>query len=438
LDSLKKAGLESQFVGYEMTELAGAKVIGLIAAGHLLDSVTDKDHGQPIAVVLDKTPFYGEMGGQVGDQGELVAPGVRFEVIDTKVESGFTVHYGHLREGQLTLGMQVTAKVNNWRRQGIRRAHTATHLLHYALQKVLGKHAQQQGSKVDDDILRFDFANPSAVKRDELAEIEAEVNRRILEAAPVQISFMPLSEARKLGAMMLFGEKYPDVVRVVMVGDYSKELCGGTHLDHAGQVGLFKIVSEESVAAGTRRITAVTGWKAYETVRELSDIMSEVSVALNVPPAEVPARLQAMLREIRQLRKQLASGGRGVGINADQLWNQSEELDGVRLVISEIPNADADAMRQLIDELRRKKTPVAVLLAGKQADAGKVVIVAGFSADLTKRGLDAVKWVRTVAGVVGGGGGGRADLAQAGGKFPDKLPEALALAREEILKMLQR
>lgn len=437
LDSLKKAGLESQFVGYETTELPGAKVIGLIAAGHLLDSATEQDHGQPIAVVLDKTPFYGEMGGQVGDQGELVAPGLRFEVVDTKVESGFTVHYGHLREGQLTLGMQVTAKVNNWRRQGIRRAHTATHLLHYALQKVLGKHAQQQGSKVDDDILRFDFANPSAVKRDELAEIEAEVNRRILEAAPVQISFMPLSEARKLGAMMLFGEKYPDVVRVVMVGDYSKELCGGTHLDHAGQVGLFKIVSEESVAAGTRRITAVTGWKAYETVRELSDIMSEVSVALNVPPAEVPARLQAMLREIRQLRKQLASGGRGVGINADQLWNQSEELDGVRLVISEIPNADADAMRQLIDELRRKKTPVAVLLAGKQADAGKVVIVAGFSADLTKRGLDAVKWVRTVAGVVGGGGGGRADLAQAGGKFPDKLPEALALAREEIVKMLQ-
>jgi len=438
LDSLKKAGLESQFVGYETTEVANAKIIGLIAAGRLLDAVEEKDHGQPVAVVLDKTPFYGEMGGQVGDQGELLGEGVRFEVIDSKVESGFTVHYGHLREGKLALGMQVTARVNTSRRQGIRRAHTATHLLHYALQKVLGKHAQQQGSKVDDDLLRFDFANPSAVKHDELEQIEAEVNRRILEAAPVQISFMPIGEARKLGAMMLFGEKYPDIVRVVMVGDYSKELCGGTHLEHAGQIGLFKIVGEESVAAGTRRITAVTGWKAYESVRDLSRIMSEASVALNVPPTEVPARIQATLREIRQLRKQLASGARTVGVSADQLWAQAEDLDGIRIIVSEIPNADPDAMRQLIDELRRKNSPVAVFLAAKQPDEGKVVMVAGVSRDLTKRGMDAVKWVRAVAGVVGGGGGGRADLAQAGGRFPDKLSEALALARTEALKTLQK
>jgi len=436
LDSLKKAGLESQFVGYETTEVNGAKVIGLIAAGHLLDAVEEKDHGQPIAVILDKTPFYGEMGGQVGDHGEFVAQGLRFEVVDAKVESGFTVHYGHLREGRLALGMLVTARVNTLRRQGIRRAHTATHLLHYALQKVLGKHAQQQGSKVDDDLLRFDFANPAAVKHDDLEEIEAEVNRRILEAAPVQVSFMPIGEARKLGAMMLFGEKYPDIVRVVTVGDYSKELCGGTHLEHAGQIGLFKIIGEESVAAGTRRITALTGWKAYEFVRDLSRVMSEVSVALNVPPSEVPARIEATLREVRQLRKQLASGGRSLGVTADQLWNQAEELNGVRLIISEIATADPDAMRQLIDELRRKNTPVAILLAGKQAEEGKVVMVAGVSRDLTKQGMDAVKWVRAVAAVVGGGGGGRADLAQAGGRFPDKLSQALAVAKEEAAKLL--
>lgn len=438
LDSLKKAGLESQFVGYETTEVPDARVIGLIAAGCLCDSVEEKDHGDPLAVVLDKTPFYGEMGGQVGDRGELLGPGVRFEVIDSKIESGFTVHYGHLREGKLALGQTVTARVDTARRQGIRRAHTATHLLHYALQTVLGKHAQQQGSKVDDDLLRFDFGHPSAVKTDELDKIEAEVNRRILEAAPVNVAFMPLSEARKLGAMMLFGEKYPDVVRVVTVGDYSKELCGGTHLDHAGQVGLFKIIGEESVAAGTRRITALTGWKAYEYVRDLSRTVSEASVALNVPPAEVPARIQATLRELRQLRKQLASGGRAISVSADQLLSQAEEVDGVRLVISEIPTPDPDAMRQLIDQLRRKEVPVAVLLAAKQADEGKVVLVAGVSRDLTKRGLDAVKWVRTVAGVVGGGGGGRADLAQAGGKLLDKLPEALTLAREEAHKMLAK
>ncbi|MGQ9504129.1 MAG: alanine--tRNA ligase [Thermogutta sp.] len=438
LDSLKKAGLESRFVGYETTEVSGAKIIGLIAAGHLLNTVEENNHGQPIAVILDTTPFYGEMGGQVGDQGEILASGMRFDVVDTKAEHGFTVHYGHLREGRLALGMEVTAKVNVLRRQGIRRAHTATHLLHYALQKVLGKHAQQQGSKVDDDLLRFDFANPTAVKQDDLQNIEAEVNRRILEAAPVRISFMPIGEARTLGAMMLFGEKYPDIVRVVAVGDYSKELCGGTHLDHTGQIGLFKIVAEESVAAGTRRITALTGWKAYESVRDLSRLMSEVSVALNVPPAEVPARIQATLREIRQLRKQLASGGRTVGVTADQLWSQGEELAGIRLIVSEIAPPDPDAMRKLIDELRRKNIPVAVFLAGKEPEENKVVMVAGVSRDLTKRGMDAVKWVRAVASVVGGGGGGRADLAQAGGKFPEKLAEALTLAKQEAIKLLNK
>ncbi|ASV76754.1 Alanyl-tRNA synthetase [Thermogutta terrifontis] len=437
LDSLKKAGLESRFVGYETTEVPDAKIIGLIAAGHLCDAVEEKDHGQPVAVILDKTPFYGEMGGQVGDRGELVADGLRFEVIDTKMESGFPVHYGHLRDGRLALGQVVTARVDAARRQGIRRAHTATHLLHYALQKVLGKHAQQQGSKVDDDILRFDFANPTAVKAEELEEIEAEVNRRVLEAAPVQIAYMPLAEARKTGAMMLFGEKYPDVVRVVSVGEYSKELCGGTHLDHAGQIGLFKIISEESVAAGTRRITALTGWKAYEFVRDTSRVIAEASAALNVPPQEIPTRIQNMLQEIRQLRKQVALGGRSPGVTAEQLWSQGIDVDGVRVIVGEIPAADPDLMRQLIDQLRRRNMPTAVLLAAKHPEEKKVVMVAGLSRELTDRGMDAVKWVRSVAAVVGGGGGGRPDLAQAGGKVPEKLAEALDLAREQAVKMIQ-
>lgn len=434
LEGLKKALHGSKFLGYETLEVTDAKVIGIIANDKLCDLVDEVDHEHPIVVVLDKTPFYGEMGGQVGDTGTLFGPGFLFEVIDTHVDGEFTLHRGHLREGRIELGATATARVDAERRQAIRRAHSATHLLHYALQKHLGEHALQQGSKVDEDLLRFDFANPSAVSSEELVLIEDEVNAKILAGEPIGCRSLSLADARKAGATMLFGEKYPDVVRMVSVGEFSKELCGGTHLTNSGQTGLFKIIGEESVAAGTRRITALTGRAALKNVRQTQAVVSRAAALLRVSLDEVADRVDALVKEVRQLKKQAAAGPKG-GPTVDQLIADAAEVAGVKVVIAEV-GGGANEMREMIDQLRRKAAPVAIMLANRQEEEKKVTLMGGLSRDLVERGLDAVKWVRTTAKVVEGGGGGRPDMAQAGGKLPDKLPDALELARREIEKLL--
>ena len=260
LDTLKQAYHHgSEFLGYQTTEADGNRDRHP-RAGQLAESATaSPTAGPPIALVLDRTPFYGEAGGQVGDTGTIRGAGFVFEVEDTKKDNDFILHVGRVAEGTVNLNAQVTAAVDAERRQAIRRAHSATHLLHHALHRHLGKHAQQAGSKVEPDRLRFDFANPEAVGRERLDLIEKTVNALVMTGAPVTWTQMPIAEAKALGAMALFGEKYPEIVRVVQMGEFSKELCGGTHLDNVGQVGLFKIIGEESVAAGTRRITALTG-----------------------------------------------------------------------------------------------------------------------------------------------------------------------------------
>jgi alanyl-tRNA synthetase len=434
LEGLKKAMHGSRFLGYEALEVADAKVIGIIANDQLCDRIDEVDHEHPVVVVLDKTPFYGEMGGQVGDHGEIVSPVFHFEVIDTQINGGFTLHRGHLREGRIELGATATARVDTQRRQGISRAHTATHLLHHALRKILGQHAKQQGSKVDDDWLRFDFANPSAVSEDELLRIENEVNDRILAGEPVSHVEMPLAEARTTGATMLFGEKYCDVVRVVSVGDVSKELCGGTHLTNSALVGIFKIVGEESVAAGTRRITALTGRGAMESIRKVQAVVRQAAGLLKIPPEELPERVETLAKEMRQLRKQAAAGPKG-GLSVDQLIASAADVAGVKVVIAEV-SGGPNELRQMIDQLRRKAAPVAVLLANRQEEEKKVTLIAGLSRDLVERGLDAVKWVKVASAVVEGGGGGRPDMAQAGGKLPEQLPAAFEAARNEINRLL--
>ncbi|HEV3416763.1 MAG TPA: alanine--tRNA ligase [Pirellulales bacterium] len=433
LDPLKKAMSGTQFLGYEKVEAEG-KVVGILAQDHLLETIDEDVHERPIKIVLDRTPFYGESGGQVGDTGELVGPGVRFEVLDTQKEDGFILHVGHLRKGNLQLGAAVTARVNVGRRTGIRRAHSATHILHYALQKYLGGHAQQQGSKVDNDWLRFDFANPSSVATETLERIEAEVNERVVAADPVGWTNLPIAEARQAGAMMLFGEKYPDVVRMVSMGGFSKELCGGTHVDNTGQIGLFHIVGEESVSAGTRRITAVTGQGALERLRQAEEALAETAAALRVPVGEVPARAAALVKEVRDLKKQLSAGPRAAEFSAEKLLADAARIGDVPIVVAETPGADAQGMRQLIDQLRKKTSPIAVMLASH--DDEKVTIVAGITHDLEERGLNSGQWIRSAAEVVGGKGGGRPDMAQAGGRHPEKLPEGLAAAREAIGKLL--
>jgi alanyl-tRNA synthetase len=435
LEALKKAMHGSTFVGYESSEVTDAKVIGIIASDQLCEELDELDHEQPIVVVLDKTPFYGEMGGQVGDAGEIANGQFHLDVIDAQIDGAFTLHRGHLREGKISLGATVTARVDDARRQAIRRAHSATHLLHHALQKHLGKHALQQGSKVDNDWLRFDFPNPSAVTPEEQIRIENEVNAGILAGEPIRSTNMPLAEARKVGAMMLFGEKYPDVVRMVAIGQFSKELCGGTHLSNTGQIGLFKLIGEESVAAGTRRITALTGRAALDHVRHMQASLSRAAAVLRTSPEEVAERVEALLKEVRQLKKQLVSAPKGGAMSVDYLVEHAAEVGGVKLVIAEVPGGPND-LRQLIDQLRRKAAPIAVLLGNRQDEEKKVMLIAGLSRDLVERGLSAVEWVRGAAAIVGGSGGGRPDMAQAGGKIPEKLLDAFAAARSEIEERL--
>ena len=335
----------------------------------------------------------------------------------------------------MVLGQTVAATVDSTRRQAVRRAHSATHILQHALRSILGQHAEQQGSKVDEDILRFDFTNPKAVDREKLREIEDAVNAKVAEGLAIGSSKMPLAEARELGATMLFGEKYPDIVRVVAMGDFSKELCGGTHLVNTGQVGLVKIIGEESVAAGTRRITALTGRAALEHVHRMETALSQTAATLKVPADEVPARVESMLKEIRHLKKLSATGPKSAGTSADGLLDKAEEIAGVKAVIAEVPDADAEQLRQMIDQLRRKAAPIAVMLAAP-GEEGKVMLVAGLSRDLVERGLDAVKWVRAAAKLTKGGGGGRPDMAQAGGKDASKIQDALKKARADLAEAL--
>jgi alanyl-tRNA synthetase len=501
IDSLKQALHATEFLGYDTTE-AEATIKGIIAGvapnDHLCDKMEEVGHRNAVRVVLDRTPFYGESGGQVGDSGKLIGDGFEFVVADTQKDGGLVVHQGHLVKGVMREGAKVKAIVDVDRRAGIRRAHSATHILHYALQKNLGSHAQQQGSKVDDDWLRFDFSNLSAVGGDQLGAIATDVEKQVMASTPVKWETLPLAEARKQGAMMLFGEKYPDPVRMVSMGTFSRELCGGTHLSNTGEVQTFEILSEEGVSAGTRRITALTGAKAAQhrrdiesaaekaaivlgvEVQEIADaaaalagrvrelrkqiagggeakpqaiktpstkgqtestydvkkhVLLEVGRALSVAPLEVPQRLAAMQSDIAALEKQLAERSAAGPLSGDRLLETSEEIGDVTVLVVEVPGVEANLMRQLIDQVRGKTTSSAVLLASRQGD-DKVTLVAGISKDLQSRKLSAGEWIRPVAGAVGGGGGGRPDMAQAGGKLPDKLPEALQIAKDTIRKML--
>jgi alanyl-tRNA synthetase len=433
LDSLKQSYHKgNEFLGYQTTE-APALVIGIVEQNRLADSATASpgSAGPPIALVLDRTPFYGESGGQIGDTGVIRGERFAFLVEDTKKDNDFTLHLGRVTEGTVSVNAQVVATVDAERRAAIRRAHSATHVLHHALHQHLGKHAQQAGSKVEPDRLRFDFANPEAVGRQRLRAIEETVNQLVLESAAIQWTTMPIAEARQKGAMALFGEKYPDIVRVVAMGDFSRELCGGTHLDNTAQVGLFKIIGEESVSAGTRRITALTGQAALDAVRQQEDILTEAATALKIPPTLVGERIGALLDELKSLKKQAAQRRteKAEKVGPDDLLAGATTLGDTKVVTAAVATATPDELRQLIDVLRRRAPQRLAVLLASAAD-GKVFLAAGMTPDLVAAGLSAGNWIKEVAPVVGGGGGGKPDLAQAGGKNPDKIPAALETALE--------
>ena len=427
LDAIRKTAGESLFLGYEVTA-ASAKVVGIIAEKQLVESIEEVGHVDPIAVILDRTPFYGESGGQVGDSGTIATLDALFEVGDTQRDGELVLHIGHLKQGQLDLGDSVEAEVLTQRRAGIRRAHSATHLLHYALRTVVGPNAQQRGSKVEDDLLRFDFAHKGPLTAEELKRVEDEINARIAQGTLVETEVTDQKAAKERGAMMLFGEKYPDRVRMVTMGDFSVELCGGTHVSNTGQIGLCRVLADEPVAKGVRRIVACTGSKALERIRESESLLQEVAQLLKVQqPADIPQRVEQVQDELRHLKQQLAQFTKASVADTVQDFLREAESVGEAIVISRrVDGADRDTLREYADQLRAKGDAVALLLV-TEID-GKVALLAAVSKDLVKRGVKAGDCVREAAKAVGGGGGGRPDLAEAGGKDASKIDDAIAAA----------
>ncbi len=417
--ALDYSGEINGFTGYEILE-EPARVVALYADGVAVQALKA---GQAGVVVLNSTPFYAESGGQVGDQGTLTAEGVLFGVEDTqKIKAGVFGHHGLLSEGTLKVGDAVLARVDTARRAATVRNHSATHLMHKALREVLGDHVQQKGSLVNAERTRFDFAHNAPVTDEQIREIEARVNTEILANEPTDASVMDMEAAQKTGAMMLFGEKYGDEVRVLSIGS-SKELCGGTHVGRTGDIGLFKIVAEAGVASGVRRIEAVTGANALAYLQSLEAGMQAAAASLKASPTELQNRIGQVLDQVRSLEKEIAAlKGKLASSQGDELLGQAVDIKGLKVLAAKLEGADAKTLRDTMDKLKDKlKTAVIVLAA---TDGDKVQIAAGVTADSVGK-VKAGELVNFVAQQVGGKGGGKADMAMAGGTDASKLGDAL-------------
>jgi alanyl-tRNA synthetase len=428
--ALDYSGAATTFVGYESLQ-APAKILALYHDGV---SVAALNHGQSGVVVLDHTPFYAESGGQVGDMGDLVSGSARFEVGDTqKIKADVFGHHGTLAQGTLNVGDSLTATVRSGVRAATVRNHSATHLMHKALREVLGEHVQQKGSLVNDERTRFDFAHNAPVTDAQIADIEARVNHEILANASTQARVMDIESAQKTGAMMLFGEKYGETVRVLDIGS-SRELCGGTHVQRTGDIGLFKVVSESGVAAGVRRIEAVTGANALAYVQGLERTVHEAAGSLRAPTAELNQRIHQVLDQVKGLEKELAAlKGKLASSQGDELSGQAVELKGIKLLAARLPGADAKALRETLDKLKEKLKTAVVVLAS--VDGDKVQIAAGVTADTLGK-VKAGELVNFVAQQVGGKGGGKPDMAMAGGTQPAGLDAALASVQGWVAERL--
>jgi alanyl-tRNA synthetase len=434
---VERAG-RSQFRGYVTTRVDEAKVLALIK-GTEVPSLIEGDEGE---VVLAETPFYAESGGQVGDVGTFASTGALVTVLDTfSPAQGLIVHKVKVERGTLLVGDRVTAEVDVEKRDATRRNHTATHLMHAALREVLGMHVKQAGSVVAPTYLRFDFSHYQPLTQAEREEIERLVNYHILRNEPVQTDEMAIEEAMRSGAMALFGEKYGEKVRVLSIkgaeGVFSKELCGGTHVRATGDIGLFKITSDESIASGVRRIRAITGIDAYERFRESEVVVDELSNGLRTLRSELPATVAKLQEELKKARRlvdelklKIATATGGTSTNGDE----TRDIAGISVLAKEASDLDAAAMRQLSDTLlARIKSGVVVL--GRSGD-GKVSLIVRTSPDLTSR-VPAGQVIKELAPIVGGRGGGKADMAEGGGSQPDKLATALEESYAVIERLLK-
>ena len=420
------------FSGYDNTEL-DSQIIAIVKGEELLSVAKE---GDEVEIVLNETPFYGEIGGQIGDTGWFTENGTRIQVIDSiRPIPDIITHRCKVISGSISSGDKILVSIDVERRHKIAVNHTATHILHSALRQVLGKHVAQAGSLVAPDRLRFDFNHYEAVPEDKLKEIEQLVNEHIRENTPVRIEETSLQEAKAKGATALFGEKYGERVRVIGLDDYSMELCGGTHLKATGEIGQFKIISEGSIAAGVRRLEAITGESAYLYERQLSDQVMEIADLLKVRPNEVAQKVLSLIQQNKELEKELMKlQQKTAQLNIADLLEKVVTVDGIRLLADSVDNIDRNALRSLVDDLK-VKIGSGVILLGASID-GKVSLIAGVTDDLIKRGLRADGIIRKVAEVAGGSGGGRADLAQAGAKDPSKISEAIAATPGIIAEML--
>ncbi|HDR4605820.1 MULTISPECIES: alanine--tRNA ligase [Bacillus] len=425
---LGEVKVASEFVGYG-TVATESNVVALVKNGEYTDSLQVGEEGQ---LMLDVTPFYAESGGQIADRGYLLADGVKVLVKDVqKAPNGQNLHKVVVEEGTLTKDAAVKAIIDTKNRSSVVKNHTATHLLHQALKDVLGTHVNQAGSLVTSERLRFDFSHFGQVQADELEKIERIVNEKIWESIDVEISQKAIEEAKEMGAMALFGEKYGDVVRVVQVGDYSLELCGGCHVDNTASIGIFKIVAESGIGAGTRRIEAVTGKSAYELMNDQVGLLKEAAGKMKTNPKDILTRVDGLFAEVKQLQKENESlAAKLSNIEAGNLTDSVMTVDGVNVLAAKVNVADMNNLRTMMDDLKNKLESAVVVLASVNDD--KVNILAGVTKDLISQGYHAGKLVKEVASRCGGGGGGRPDMAQAGGKNPAQVEEALAFVQEYI------
>ena len=427
---LEYTGAANQFTGYEKLAET-AKIVAIYVDG---TSAAALKAGQNGVVVLDTTPFYAESGGQVGDEGAITSGSARFAVDDTlKIKADVFGHHGTLQEGTLNVGDTVQAEVNTAVRAATMRNHSVTHIMHKALREVLGTHVQQKGSLVNADRTRFDFTHNGAVTQSEIREIERRVNEEILANHPTQARVMDIESAQKTGAMMLFGEKYGETVRVLDIGS-SRELCGGTHVQRTGDIGLFKVVSEGGVAAGVRRIEAVTGANALAYLQSLEDTVNQAAGTLKAPVAELNSRITQALENARALEKEVAAlKGKLASSQGDELVSQAVDVKGLKVLAAALPGADAKTLRDTLDKLKDKLKTAAIVLAA--VDGDKVQLAAGVTADSVGK-VKAGELVNFVAQQVGGKGGGKPDMAMAGGTDASKLPAALASVQAWVAQKL--
>jgi alanyl-tRNA synthetase len=421
---------ETNFLGYKDYQSL-SKILKIIRDGAEIKKADAKD---TVEIILDKTPFYPESGGQIGDSGEFIKGRSVFEVLDTAKTGKAILHIGKVKTGSFKKGDSVSARINSARRLSIARNHTATHLLQAALRKVMGPHVQQQGSLVGEDKFRFDFTHFKDIDKAQLDRIEEIVNGYIIDDYPLRVKQMTLSEAKKTGALAFFGEKYEGKVRVVSVDDISSELCAGTHLDSTGQIGIFKIIQEGTVASGVRRIEAATGTFAYKIIKEEERAIDDISSLLGVPADRINVELAKRLSKIKELEKQLNSQKfNSIQASLDDLDKNAEVINGIKVITYVTRDLDMDTLRKTVDLIKEKVNNANAFIAAGTVNAGdNVMLVFGATADLCSKGVDAGNLIKQVAPEIGGSGGGRKDFAQAGGNKPENFAKAFQKLRELI------